>query len=168
MRAVVRWQAMLITGAMVVVGVPLGVIAGRLVIRSITTTLGIVPTIDVPVWLGVLAGVVVPLVVAGVLTKAAAFVNCARVDGPKKLQSMEELFEGRHFEREIIILCVRWYLRFKLSLRDLVEMMAERGLPVAHTTIMRWVQRFVPEFEKRWKRFARRPFADRGESTRPT
>ena len=36
---------------------------------------------------------------------------------------MDELFKGRHFEREIIVLCVRWYLRFKLSLRDLVEMM---------------------------------------------
>src|SRR5690242_20478382 len=54
-----------------------------------------------------------------------------------KLRSVEELFEGRHFDREVIILCVRWYLRFKLSLRDLVEMMAERGLSVAHTTIMR-------------------------------
>lgn len=73
----------------------------------------------------------------------------------KKLQSVNELFKGRHFEREIIVLCVRWYLRFKLSLRDLVEMMAERGLAVAHTTIMRWVQRFVPEFEKRWNRLAR-------------
>ena len=52
---------------------------------------------------------------------------------------MEELFKGRHFDREIVILCVRWYLRFKLSLRDLVEMMAERGLSMAHTTIMRWV-----------------------------
>ena len=41
---------------------------------------------------------------------------------------LNELFEGRHFEREIIVLCVRWYLRFKLSFRDLVEMMAERGL----------------------------------------
>ena len=69
---------------------------------------------------------------------------------------MDELFKGRHFEREVIVLCVRWYLRFKLSLRDLVEMMAERGLALAHTTIMRWVQRFVPEFEKRWNRFARR------------
>ena len=39
-----------------------------------------------------------------------------------KLKSVEELFEGRHFDREVIILCVRWYLRFKLSLRDLVEM----------------------------------------------
>jgi transposase-like protein len=61
---------------------------------------------------------------------------------------------GRHFDREITILCVRWYLRFKLSLRDLVEMMAERGLSVVHTTIMRWVQRYAPEFEKRWRRFA--------------
>ena len=72
----------------------------------------------------------------------------------KKLQSMDELFKGRHFEWEIIVLCVRWYLRYKLSLRDLVEMMAERGLALAHTTIMRWVQRFVPEFEKRWNRVA--------------
>jgi hypothetical protein len=72
-----------------------------------------------------------------------------------KLKAIAELFEGRHFDREVIILCVRWYLRFKLSLHDLVEMMAERGLPMAHTTIMRWVQRYAPEFEKRWCRFAR-------------
>jgi transposase-like protein len=66
---------------------------------------------------------------------------------------MEELFAGCHFNREVIILCVRWYLRFKLSLRDLVEMMAERGLSLAHTTILRWVQRYAPEFVKRWNRF---------------
>src|SRR3984885_9394109 len=41
--------------------------------------------------------------------------------------SVDELFKGRHFDREIIVLCVRWYLRYKLSFRDLVEMMAERG-----------------------------------------
>src|ERR1700739_3799478 len=70
-----------------------------------------------------------------------------------KLKSLEELFGGRHFDREIIILCVRWYLRYKLSLRDLVEMMAERGLSLAHTTILRWVQRYAPEFVKRWSRF---------------
>ena len=69
--------------------------------------------------------------------------------------SVDDLFKGRHFDREVIILCVRWYLRYKLSYRDLVEMMAERGLSLAHTTIMRWVQRYVPEFEKRWSRFAR-------------
>jgi hypothetical protein len=72
-----------------------------------------------------------------------------------KPKTVEKLFKGRHFDREVVILCVRWYLRFKLSLRDLVEMMAERGLSMAHTTIMRWVQRYAPEFEKRWRRFAR-------------
>ncbi len=72
-----------------------------------------------------------------------------------KRKSIEDLFKGRHFEREIILLCVRWYLRYKLSYRDLVEMMAERGLSLAHTTILRWVQRFVPEFEKRWNRYAK-------------
>jgi transposase-like protein len=63
----------------------------------------------------------------------------------KKGTRSEQLFKGRHFEREIIILCVRWYLRFKLRLRDLVEIMAERDLSLVHTTIMRSVQRFVPE-----------------------
>ena len=72
-----------------------------------------------------------------------------------KLKSIEELFAGRHFDREVIILCVRWYLRYKLSLRDLVEMMAERGLQLAHTTILRWVRRYAPEFIKRWNRFGR-------------
>ena len=60
----------------------------------------------------------------------------------------------RHFDREIFILCVRSYLRYKFSLRDLVEMMAERGLSLAHTTILRWVRRYTPEFVKRWNRFA--------------
>jgi transposase-like protein len=72
-----------------------------------------------------------------------------------KLKSIEELFVGRHFDREVIVVCVRWYLRFKLSLRDLLELMAERGLSLAHTTIMRWVQRYVSEFVKRWSRFGR-------------
>ena len=69
--------------------------------------------------------------------------------------NVDDLFKGRHFDREIIVLCVRWYLRYKLSFRDLVEMMAERGLSLAHTTIMRWIERYAPEFEKRWNRFAR-------------
>jgi transposase-like protein len=69
--------------------------------------------------------------------------------------SWGEIFKGRHFDREIIVLCVRWYLRYKLSFRDLVEMMAERGLSLPHTTIMRWIRRFAPEFEKRWNHFAR-------------
>jgi transposase-like protein len=70
--------------------------------------------------------------------------------------NIEDLFRGRHFDREDIILCVRWCLCYKLRFRDLVAMMAERGLHLSHTTIMRWVQRYAPEFEKRWTRFARK------------
>jgi hypothetical protein len=77
------------------------------------------------------------------------------------------LFDGRHFDREVVVLCVRRYLRFKLSFRDLVEMMAERGLSIVHTTIMRWVNRYAPEFERRWNRFAR-PAGHSWPSTRPT
>jgi IS6 family transposase len=47
------------------------------------------------------------------------------------------LFKGRHFQDEIIVLCVRWYLRFSLSYRDLEELMAERNLAVDHTTVWR-------------------------------
>jgi transposase-like protein len=53
------------------------------------------------------------------------------------------------------VLCIRWYLSFKLSSRDLVRMMAERGIVLTHTTILRWVQRYIPEFEKRWNNYAR-------------
>jgi len=71
-----------------------------------------------------------------------------------KLKNLKGMFAGRHFDRDVIILCVRWYLRYKLSLRDLVEMMAERGLSLAHTTILRWVRRYTPEFIKHWNHFA--------------
>jgi transposase-like protein len=63
------------------------------------------------------------------------------------------LFKGRHFDQEIIVLCVCWYLRFKLSSRDLVQMMAERGVTLTPTTFLRWVQRYVPEFEERWSKW---------------
>ena len=59
------------------------------------------------------------------------------------------LFRGRHFAGEIIVLCVRWYLRFSLSYRDLEELMTERGLSVDHTTVWRWVQRYAPELDRR-------------------
>jgi len=68
---------------------------------------------------------------------------------------VEELFKGRHFDQEIVVLCVRWYLSFKLSFRDLVAMMSERGIGIAHTTILRWVQHYTAEFQKRWERYAR-------------
>jgi IS6 family transposase len=58
-------------------------------------------------------------------------------------------FKWRHFQPEIILLTVRWYLRYSLSYRDLEEMMTERGLSLNHTTIYRWVQRYAPEIDKR-------------------
>jgi transposase-like protein len=51
------------------------------------------------------------------------------------------LFRGRHFPDGIIQLCVRWYLRYSLSYRDLEEIMTERGLSVDHSTIACWVLR---------------------------
>jgi len=66
------------------------------------------------------------------------------------------LFKGRHFEAEIIVLCVRWYLRFGLSFRNLEEMMAERNLNVDHVTIWRWVQRYAPELNRRCRQELRK------------
>ncbi|UVK48163.1 IS6 family transposase (plasmid) [Mesorhizobium sp. AR07] len=54
------------------------------------------------------------------------------------------MFKGRQFDQSVILLCVRWYLAYNLSLRDLEEMMAERGITVDHTTIHRWTVRFSP------------------------
>ena len=83
---------------------------------------------------------------------------------------IEALFKGRHFDRQIIILCVSWYTSFKLSSRDLVIMIGDRGISVTHTTIggahanrrpaprptvLRWVQHYLPEFERRWRRYGR-------------
>ena len=66
------------------------------------------------------------------------------------------LFKGRHFEPEIIILCVRRYLRYALSLRNLEEIMAERNLSVDHVTIWRWIQRYAPELSQRCRPHLRR------------
>src|SRR5215469_7175302 len=66
----------------------------------------------------------------------------------------DAIYRRRRFSAETIELCVRWYLTYRLSYRDLSAMMAERDLAVSHTTIMRWVLHYVPEFERRWARFA--------------
>jgi transposase-like protein len=59
------------------------------------------------------------------------------------MRETQDLFKGPHFDQEIIVLCIRWHLTFKLSSRDLVQIMAERGIALAHTTILRWVQRYA-------------------------
>jgi len=66
-----------------------------------------------------------------------------------------ELFKGHHFNHLLIIQAVRWYVTYKLSYRDVCDLMAERGVTVVHTTVLRWVQRFVPVFEKMWEKYAR-------------
>ena len=58
-------------------------------------------------------------------------------------------FKWRHYQAEIILLNVRWYIRYQLSYRDLEEMMVERGLTVDHTTNYRWVQVYGPELDER-------------------
>jgi transposase, IS6 family len=63
--------------------------------------------------------------------------------------STASLFKWRHVQADIILCGVRWYLRYALSYRDVEEMMQERGVTVDHTTIFRWVQRYVPELDQR-------------------
>src|SRR2546423_11339574 len=76
-------------------------------------------------------------------------------------------FKWRHFEAEIILLCVRWYLRYSLSYRDLEEMMLERGLQVDHTTIYRWVQCYAPELDKRCRSHLKITTDSRAGLTKP-
>ncbi len=54
------------------------------------------------------------------------------------------MFKGRHFDRSVILLCIRWYLAYSLSLRDLEEMMDERSISVDHATVHRWTVRYTP------------------------
>ncbi len=64
-------------------------------------------------------------------------------------------FKWRHYEPEIILLCVRWYLTYPLSYRQVAEMVNERGLDVHHTTVFRWVQQYAPELDKRCRPYLR-------------
>ena len=71
------------------------------------------------------------------------------------------------FPPEVILLSVRWYLRFGLSYRDLEELLAERGIEVDHVTLYRWVQRFTPLLIDA-ARPTRTSRATGGSSMRPT
>ncbi len=62
---------------------------------------------------------------------------------------------GYRFPTEVILWAVRWYLQFPISSRDLERMLADRGVPVDHVTLYRWVQRFAPELERRLRRHLR-------------
>ncbi|WP_411706168.1 IS6 family transposase [Edaphovirga cremea] len=65
-------------------------------------------------------------------------------------------FSRLHYPADVIAQCVRWYLAYSLSLRNLEEMMAERGVVVDHSTLHRWVIRLVPLLDKAFRRHKRR------------
>jgi hypothetical protein len=73
----------------------------------------------------------------------------------KSSNMLSNSFKWKHFVGEIILLNVRWYLRYPLSYRNLKEMMIERGIQVDHSTIMRWVHQYSPEIEKKVRRYLR-------------
>jgi transposase, IS6 family len=64
------------------------------------------------------------------------------------------IFSGRHDPKDVILWAVRWSCCYGVSYRDPEEMLTERGVPVDHTTVYRWVQRYAPELDKqtRWYR----------------
>ncbi|UIN15941.1 IS6 family transposase [Yersinia ruckeri] len=64
-------------------------------------------------------------------------------------------FKRLHYPVDIIAQCVRWYLAYALSLRNLEEMMAERGIAIDHSTLHRWVIRLVPLLDKAFRRHKR-------------
>ncbi|HGP1636793.1 TPA: IS6 family transposase [Salmonella enterica] len=68
---------------------------------------------------------------------------------------IRKAFQRLHYPVDIIAQCVRWYLAYSLSLRDLEEMMAERGIVVDHSTLHRWVLRLVPLITKAFRRYKR-------------
>ena len=60
-------------------------------------------------------------------------------------------FKGSHFEKEIILWGVRWYVAYPISYRQLEEMMEERGVAVDHSTLNRWVVKYAPEIEHQFR-----------------
>jgi transposase-like protein len=67
-----------------------------------------------------------------------------RTRRPRRAPIARSAFAGFRFPADVIVLAVRWYLRFGLSYRDVEELLTERGVEVDHVTIYRWVQRFTP------------------------
>ena len=61
-------------------------------------------------------------------------------------------FKGVHFPQEIILTCVRWYVAYPLSMRHVEELMRERGVPVDHATVNRWVVKYSPQLEETFHR----------------
>jgi putative transposase len=61
-------------------------------------------------------------------------------------------FKGAHFIKDIILTCVRWYLAYPLSYRQVEELMEERGVSIDHATIQRWVLKYSPPLQEAFHR----------------
>ncbi|REG52423.1 transposase-like protein [Paraburkholderia sp. BL6669N2] len=67
-----------------------------------------------------------------------------------------KVLQRLHYPLDVMLLCVRWYVAYSLSLRNLEEMIAERAIGVDHSTVHRWVIKLVPLFEKTFRKHKRR------------
>jgi transposase-like protein len=74
----------------------------------------------------------------------------AKTKSPRKTlpAGIGKVLKWLHYPLDVILLCVRWYVAYSLSLRSLEEMMAERGIEVDHSSVHRWVIKLLPVFEK--------------------
>ena len=77
-------------------------------------------------------------------------------------------FKGVHSPQEIIRTCVRWYVAYPLSMRHVEELMRERGVPVDHAAVNRWVVKCSPQLEEMCQRRKRSVGGPAGAWTRPT
>ncbi|GJH18441.1 IS6 family transposase [Caballeronia novacaledonica] len=78
----------------------------------------------------------------------------AKTKTPRKTvpTGIGKVLKRLHYPLDVILLCVRWYVAYSLSLRNLEEMMAERGIEVDHSSVHRWVIKLLPVFEKAFRR----------------
>jgi transposase-like protein len=76
--------------------------------------------------------------------KIATDLGCEVVERSSPVVAATSAFAGFRFLPEVIVVAVRWCLRFNLSYRDVEELLVERGVEVDHVTVYRWVQRFTP------------------------
>ena len=83
-------------------------------------------------------------IVASLATRRSSETAGMRRRRPRPAPLPRSAFAGFRFPCDVIVLAVRWYLRFGLSYRDVEELLAERGVEVDHVTVYRWVQRFTP------------------------
>ena len=87
----------------------------------------------------------------------AALTMIAMKNVPRKALpgGLARVLKRLHYPVDLILLCVRWYVAYSLSLRDLEEMVAERGFEVDHSTVHRWVVKLLPLFEKAFRKHKR-------------